>query len=269
MIVLFYELIILPVVACGAWRSSGSSNDELVSNLKAKHVVISPRVEKVLRATDRAEYVTHVEDVTKAVPADYAYADSPQTIKNRGKSSKDGLVHGGITISAPHMHAYALELLQSKIVPGAKLRILDVGSGSGFVTVCLAKLLADEETGLMHPEAEVVGIDVDEDIVQLSRKNCERADPAICQQKNFRLLVGDGWEGVPKGGFEVIHVGAAASVIPQALKDQLAIGGVMAIPVGEEGTTQKFLEVTKHSDGTFTEKPLLDVVYVPLTPVEK
>lgn len=57
----------------------------------------------------------------------YAYADSPQQIKY------------GATISAPHMHAYALEWLQDKLVPGAK--VLDVGSGSGYLCAAFAEMI--------------------------------------------------------------------------------------------------------------------------------
>lgn len=45
----------------------------------------------------------------------------------------------GATISAPHMHAYALELLEHKLKPGA--RVLDVGSGSGYLSVAFAKMV--------------------------------------------------------------------------------------------------------------------------------
>lgn len=55
------------------------------------------------------------------------YMDSPQSI---------GF---GVTISAPHMHAHALELLKNQLANGTKA--LDVGSGSGYLTACMAKVM--------------------------------------------------------------------------------------------------------------------------------
>lgn len=58
------------------------------------------------------------------------YMDSPQGIGY------------GVTISAPHMHAHALELLKDRLVEGN--RALDVGSGSGYLTACMAKILGSK-----------------------------------------------------------------------------------------------------------------------------
>ena len=80
-----------------AWRSDGSSNDELVDNLKRNGNFSSERIAQVMKKLDRAHYC-HQEP----------YQDSPQSI---GYS---------VTISAPHMHASALELLQSKLQPGTQ-----------------------------------------------------------------------------------------------------------------------------------------------------
>lgn len=55
------------------------------------------------------------------------YLDSPQSIGY------------GVTISAPHMHAHALELLRDQLINGT--RALDVGSGSGYLTACMASLM--------------------------------------------------------------------------------------------------------------------------------
>lgn len=57
------------------------------------------------------------------------YMDAPQRIGY------------GVTISAPHMHAHALELLREHLVPGE--RALDVGSGSGYLTACMAVMLGE------------------------------------------------------------------------------------------------------------------------------
>lgn len=78
-----------------AWRSHGGSNDELVDNLKKNGVFSSDRIAQVMKKVDRAHYCHQ-----------RPYQDSPQSI---GYS---------VTISAPHMHASALQLLLSKLKPG-------------------------------------------------------------------------------------------------------------------------------------------------------
>lgn len=61
----------------------------------------------------------------------HPYMDAPQSIGY------------DVTISAPHMHAYALELLKDHLIPSGKA--LDVGSGSGYLTACMAIMMG--ETG--------------------------------------------------------------------------------------------------------------------------
>lgn len=77
------------------------------------------------------------------------YSDSPKDI---------GF---GATISAPHMHAHSLEILESVLKDGAK--VLDVGCGSGYLTAVFAKLVGEN--------GKVVGIDHIQGLVQLSRQN--------------------------------------------------------------------------------------------------
>ena len=102
-------LLCVPSIFTMAWRSSGATNDELIDNLFANEIA-SDAVQSAMRSCDRKNYVV-VGD---------AYQDSPQTIGY------------GATISAPHMHAHCLSMLEYQLVPGA--RVLDVGSGTGYLT---------------------------------------------------------------------------------------------------------------------------------------
>lgn len=86
------------------WRSHGRDNNDLVSQLKRNKIVKTQRVEEAMRKVDRGNYC----DLS-------SYMDSPQAIGY------------GVTISAPHMHAHALEMLKDHLYEGAKA--LDVGSG--------------------------------------------------------------------------------------------------------------------------------------------
>lgn len=114
------------------------------------------------------------------------------------------------------MHAYALEILQDAIARGpAAARVLDVGCGSGYLTAVFARLL--EQHGKSE-QGKVVGIDYIDPLVALSRANMEKADSALLSSGKVELVMGDGWKGnVTNAPFHVIHVGAAATAIPQAL----------------------------------------------------
>ncbi|EGO03931.1 hypothetical protein SERLA73DRAFT_175629 [Serpula lacrymans var. lacrymans S7.3] len=224
-----------------AWFCTGKTNSDLISNMAKKGILNSDLVAAAMAKVDRANYVTHKAD---------AYQDSPQPIGH------------GATISAPHMHAHATEHLLPFLQPGSK--VLDVGSGSGYLAAVLHHLVSPEGV-----QGKVVGIDHIPELVEWSILNLKKDGLAeALQDKRIEVIAGDGRQGYASGGpYDAIHVGAAAPTLPTALVEQLASPGRMFIPVGSY--TQQIIQVDKDANGKVTKKELMGVSYVPLTDAEK
>lgn len=137
---------------------------------------------------------------------------------------------------------------------GAK--VLDVGSGSGYLSVCFAHLV--------KPRGLVIGLDHIEGLVKASIRNTMRSHNSLLESGCLKYVVGDGRLGYPQEAlYDVIHVGAACPRVPRPLLDQLAPGGIMIIPVGE--FFQAIRVITKDANGEVSERDELPVRYVPLT----
>ena len=141
---------------------------------------------------------------------DQAYADYPLPIGERQ------------TISQPYIVALMLEALA--LLPSD--RVLEVGTGSGYVTALLAELAAQVFSVERHA----------------ALANGARALLAGMGYTNVRVIVGDGSQGFPEcAPYDAIIVSAAAANVPAALLAQLGEGGRMIIPVGTPDTQQLHL----------------------------
>ena len=121
----------------------------------------------------------------------------------------------GATISQPTTVAFMLELLNAR--RGDK--ILDVGSGSGWTTALLSKIIGEE--------GHVWGVEIVPELVEQGRQKLKKY-----QTGNAQILLASETVGLPDHApYDRILVSAAADEIPNELVDTLKIGGVMVIPV--------------------------------------
>ena len=219
------------------FRSSYKSMRDLCDGLIKKGYIASNEVYQALVKVDRVDFSPR-----------FPYEDSPQPIDYN------------VTISAPHMHAYCLELLKDHLKPRGKA--LDVGFGSGYLTVAMSKMMGDKGTA--------VGIEHIAQLCDFAIKNISKSHRKLLDEKKVILVKGDGRLGCKEyGPYDCIHVGAAAATLPEALIEQLAKGGRLVIPVGGEYEGQYINVIDKDKYGKITIKKELSVRYVPLTSVEK
>ena len=185
-----------------------ASSDTLLANLRQSMVDSQLRArgvedERVLAAMARVPRHEFAPERYR----DQAYEDHPIPIGE------------GQTISQPYIVALMLEALA--LTPAD--RVLEVGTGSGYVTALLAEMVAHVFSVERHAALADAARDL---LVRLG-------------YTNVTVIVGDGSQGFPKAApYDAIIVSAAAPEVPPALVTQLAEGGRMIIPVGSEDSQQ-------------------------------
>jgi len=198
----------------------------MVDEQIAARGVADPRVLAAMRAVPRHELVP-------AERRDDAYGDHPLPIGYEQ------------TISQPYIVAVMTEAAQ--VEPGE--RVLEVGTGSGYQAAVLAELGAD-----------VYSIEI---VEPLARRTA--ADLARLGYGRIHLRTGDGYRGWPEAApFDAVIVTAAPPEVPAPLLEQLAVGGRLVVPVGDDGAVQELRVLTRTAAGTTTET-LFPVQFVPMT----
>ena len=153
----------------------------------------------------------------------------------------------GQTISQPFIVALMTDLLDP--LPGD--RALEIGTGSGYQTAVLSRLVA-----------QVYSVETVKALSDLARGRL-----AKMKIENVFLKVGDGYDGWPEEApFDAIIVTAAAPRIPEKLIQQLVTGGRLVIPIGLPHDRQTLVRAVKRADGTLAAAELLPVSFVPMVP---
>jgi protein-L-isoaspartate(D-aspartate) O-methyltransferase len=159
------------------------------------------------------------------------------------------------------MHACACESLLPYLKPGAK--VLDIGSGSGYLTHVLAELI--------KPSGIVIGVDHIQALTDLANKNMAKSKEGreLLESGSVKFIKADGRKGWVEGApYDAIHVGAAAAEHHKELTDQLKAPGRLFVPV-KERSEQYIFVIDKKQDGSLERKKLYGVRYVPLTDAPK
>ncbi|MFK7943850.1 MAG: protein-L-isoaspartate(D-aspartate) O-methyltransferase [Paracoccaceae bacterium] len=166
------------------------------------------------------------------------------TFAERAYSDSALPISCGQTISQPSVVALMTEALN--VTPRCK--VLEVGAGSGYQAAILARLAR-----------RVYGIERHKILAQAARDRMSALDLS-----NVSIRTGDGTRGWPEQApFDRIILSAAAEDAPSILLDQLRIGGIMVLPVGQSDEVQQLIRIEKTEDGPeYTE--LTEVLFVPL-----
>lgn len=206
-------------------RATDNRREQMVEVQIARRGIRDARVLAAMRAVPREQFVGEKL-------AEFAYEDAPLPIEAEQ------------TISQPYIVAAMVEA--AEIAPGD--RVLEVGAGSGYAAAVVGHI-ADHVYAIERHE-------------ELGRLAAERMDEL--GYRNVEIRVGDGSTGLAEQApFDAILVAAAGPAVPQALKEQLEIGGRLVMPVGEHGH-QKLCKITRTGANRFEEEDLGAVAFVPL-----
>lgn len=180
----------------------------------------SKKILNAFRIVKREDFIS--EDLKE-----YAYINEPLPIGE------------GATISQPYTIAFMLDLLELK----DDLKILEIGSGSGYVLALINEIC----------KCNIFGVEIIKDLVDKSKK-------ILSEEKNIRIINGNGFKGLKKfSKFDRILISAASDEIPSHLSLQLNINGILVCPV-----RNSIFKITKKNNKDYIVKEFPGFVFVPL-----
>ena len=170
----------------------------------------------------------------------------PESFHDQSYEDKALPIGQGQTISQPQIVALMTQALE--LTPRHK--VLEIGTGSGYQAAVLSRLSRRVYT------------------IERHRPLLQEAEQRFAKLRisNITAIAGDGMKGWPaQAPFDRIIVTAAAAEPPETLLEQLAVGGIMVLPIGPERGDQELFKIRRREEGIDTEK-LCDVRFVPLLP---
>jgi protein-L-isoaspartate(D-aspartate) O-methyltransferase len=204
----------------------GRARERMVDLQIARRGVGDARVLDAIRQVPREEFVDPGFE-------QFAYDDGPLPI---GANQ---------TISQPYMVALMIEAAELR----PSDRVLEVGAGSGYAAAVMSRIAARVHAIERHAQ-----------LVEAATRRLQKLG-----YENVELRVGDGTRGWPEAApFDAILVAACGPEVPTTLKEELAIGGRLIIPVGLRRFHQSLRKVTRLSETQYGEEDLGGVAFVPL-----
>ena len=224
--------LLLFLISCSQQPSQNQRSEKMYEKMRL--AMVDEQIErrgisdkKVLDAMRKVPRHEFVPDHLKK----YAYADEPLPI---GEDQ---------TISQPYIVAYMTESLHLN----KNDKVLEIGTGSGYQAAVLSVIVDSVYT------IEIVDV-----LAKSASRTLERLG-----YDNVFVKGGDGYKGWPEHApFDAIIITAAPTKIPQPLLEQLKVGGLMILPLGDYSQELVLIEKKEHS---FDEKKLLPVRFVPMT----
>jgi protein-L-isoaspartate(D-aspartate) O-methyltransferase len=212
--------------------STADLRDLMVERQLVARGIRDSRVLEAMRNVPRETFVSSGQE-------GFAYDDGPLPIGQ------------GQTISQPYIVALMIET--AEIRPGD--RVLEIGTGWGYAAAVMAEI-----AGTVH------SIERHAPLAETARERL-----TVAGYGSVEVHVGDGTQGREEGApYDAILVAAGSPTVPQALKDQLRLGGRLVIPVGDVASAegQSLLKITRTGEDTWEQERIAGVRFVPLIGVQ-
>lgn len=202
---------------------------------------LSDRIRLLMKLRSAGVRDTSVLSAIETVPREIFI---PRMFQDKAYDDVALPIESGQTISQPLVVAWMTAALNLT----DRHRVLEIGTGSGYQAAILAKLARRVYTLERHKP-----------LLELAEARFRELGLT-----NITAKLGDGTKGWPETApFERIIVTAAAKEVPAVLLNQLAVGGVMVIPVGDPSSEQILLRLEKTEEG-YSSQHLMNVRFVPL-----
>ena len=217
------------------------------ASFQEQRAVLIDEIERhVLETQSYTGKATLADAVMEAMATVPRHEFVPENVRSRSYENRPLPIGEGQTISQP----YIVALMTDLAGVGPESVVLEIGTGSGYQAAVLAEIVE-----------HVYTIEIVEPLGRRAAETLQRLG-----YDNVTVRVGDGYQGWPEfAPFDAILVTAAPEQIPQPLIEQLATGGKLVVPVGEQNRSQSLQVLEKAPGGDIGVTDVLPVIFVPFT----